>query len=292
MKNTVSETSGERRILGALMTIGAMTLIPTADGIGKNMMDSLPPLQVICGRFVAHFLWVAPFVIFRYRAKLFNQFNPRGQFIRAAFLFLSAFLYMLSLAEIPLARAIALFAIAPFVVAALSFAVLGERVRAAAVFCIVGGFFGVLCIARPDTGFHIYNMVALVSGILYGFFILASRKVAGSAPPMVGSFYVGAVGGLSLSCILLFSETKPLDTHTLYDFVLMGGLTALAHYLLARAFDFARAAFLSLFLYWEIAAGIVIGFVLHNDIPDFRDWIGIVVIMFFGIVLIVRDKAK
>ena len=124
MKNTISETSGERRILGALMTIGAMTLIPTADGIGKNMMDSLPPLQVICGRFVAHFLWVAPFVIFRYRAKLFNQFNPRGQFIRAAFLFLSVFLYMLSLSEIPLARAIALVTIAPFVVAALSFVAL------------------------------------------------------------------------------------------------------------------------------------------------------------------------
>ena len=292
MKNPVSETSGERRVLGALMIVGALTLIPLGDGIGKSLMDSLPPLQVICGRFVAHFLWIAPFAIFRYRAKLFNQFNPRGQIIRATLLFLAVLLYMLSLVELPLARMIALTSVAPFVVAALSFVVLGERVRAMAVLCIAGGFFGVLLIARPDAGFHPYNIVALASGIVYAFFILASRKVAGSAPPMVGSFYVGAVGGLSLSCIVLFAETKPLDARALSSFALMGGLTALAHYLFARAFDLARASFLSLFYYWEIAAGVVIGFVLHNDIPDFRDWIGIVVIMFFGVVLIARDREK
>ena len=286
------KTENERRVLGALMIVGAMTLLPMGDGIGKSLMDSLPPLQVVCGRFVAHFLWVAPFVIFYYRRRLLSEFNSRAQVFRAVLLFASALLFFLSIAEIPLARAIALFASAPFVVAALSFALLGERVRVAGVLCIVGGFGGVLCIARPDADWQWHNILAISAGVVYALFLLISRKYAGAAPPMVGSFYVGAVGGAILLFLMLFVDTVPPDNGQIASFALMGGLTALAHYFLARAFDFARAVFLSLFTYWEIAAGVIIGFLLHGDIPDIRDWIGIAVITAFGMALIVREDRE
>ena len=278
-------------MFGALMIIGAFTLLPLGEGIGKSLMASLPPLEVMCGRFTAHFLWLAPFVIFRHRGKLIREYHPRAQIIRASLLSASILFFVLSISVIPLARAIALTMVSPFIVTALSFAVLGERVRAAHLICIVGGFSGVLLIARPDIGLEWHNMFAIISGVLYACFLLASRKLP-SAPPEVGSFYIGLVGMTALLPLMFFIETKPPSIGEIALFAVIGGVIALAHYFLVLAFKYAKAVFLALFTYWELPAAVIIGLILHGDIPDFRDWIGIVVIMFFGVALIMRDRAK
>ena len=197
--------------LGALMVVAAMTLIPSAEGIAKHLMDSYPPLQVVWARFAVHFLLLAPFVIFRYRGKLLREFRPRAQMIRGALMFSSVLLFMLSIAIIPLARAVALFAVAPFVVALLSFAILGERTRAAHFICIAFGFCGVVLIARPDS--HVFewaNLLAVGGGILYAFYLVASRKLTGSAPAIVGGFFAALIGALFLAPLMPFIAIAPL----------------------------------------------------------------------------------
>ncbi|MGI9306793.1 MAG: hypothetical protein ACR2P5_05750 [Gammaproteobacteria bacterium] len=54
---------------------------------------------------------------------------------------------------------------------------------------------------------------------------------------------------------LPLAEIKPADGGVIAVFLLMGGMSALA-------------AFLSLFVYWEIAAGVIVGFAMHGEIPD------------------------
>ncbi len=292
MPNALSQTQhSEKRLLGALLMVGAFTLIPLGEGIGKSLMASLPPLEVMCGRFTAHFLWLAPFVIFRHREKLIHEFHPRAQIIRGAFLSVAILFFVLSISVIPLARAVALSLVAPFIVAALSFAVLGERVRASHFICIAGGFGGVLLIARPDAGLEWHNIFAIICGVFYALFLLASRKLP-AAPPEVGSFYVAAVGAAALLPLMFFVETKPPGAGEIAFFAVIGGVIALAHYLLALAFKYAKAAFLSLFTYWEIAAAVIIGLILHGDIPDAREWLGIAVIVFCGIMMALHGEKR
>lgn len=278
-------------MLGALLVVGAMTLIPLGDGIIKNLMASLPPLEVMFGRFAAHFLWVAPFVIFRHRGKLIHEFHPRAQIIRGALLSAAFLFFVLSISVIPLARAVALFTVSPFIVAALSFAVLGERVRASHFIYIAGGFGGVLLIARPDAGLEWHNILAIISGVLYAGFLLASRKLP-AAPAEVGSFYAAAVGAAIFLPLMFFVEIKPPSIGEIGLFAFIGGIIALAHYLLILAFSYARAAFLAMFTYWEIAAAVIVGWLLHGDIPDAHEWLGIAVIVSCGIMMILHGEKR
>ncbi len=288
--NLPGAARAERRALGALMVVAGMTLIVLCEGVGKNLMQTLPPLQVFFGRFSAHLFVLAPFAAFACRGGLFSEFNPRAQILRGGLLAASVFLFMLAVSEIPLARASALVAVSPFVVAALSFALLGERVNAVNLICIAAGFGGVLLIARPDIGLEWHNISCIASGVLYALFMLVSRKFSGGAPGVARSLYVAlAATALSLP-LLAFVEIKPVSGGALAAFLLIGCMSALAHYLMARAFDFAPAAFLAPFANWEIAAAVVIGFAMHGDIPDIRDWIGIAVIVSCGLVLVLRGK--
>ena len=281
----------EKRLLGASLVICAMTLIILGEGIGKSLMESLPPLEVMFGRFVAHFLLLSPFVIFRYRGKLLREFHPRAQIIRAALLVSSIMLFVLSISAIPLARAVALISVAPFIVAALSFAVLGERVRFAQFVCIAGGFGGVILIARPDAGLEWHNILALISSGFYAGFLLASRKLP-AAPAEVGSLYVAMVGTAALLPMLFFIDTKPPSIGETALFAFIGAIIALAHCLLVLAYNYARAAFLAIFAYSEIAGAVIFGWLLHGDIPDAREWLGIAVIVVSGVMMVLHGEKR
>ena len=278
------------RLTGALMVVVGVSLIATLEGISKILMQSLAPTQVFAGRFIVHLLLLSPFIIWTYRCRLWRDFNPRIQIFRGACLAVSVFLFVLALSQMPLARAIALVAVSPFVVALLSFIMLGERVRMLNIIFIGGGFGGVLLIARPDIGLDWHNLIAVLSGVCYALFIIFSRKISAAVPGMVSSLYVAIAAVVMVLPFLLLTEIKSLSAEDIQLFILAGGMSAGAHYFMARAFTFAEASFLSLFVYWELAAAIIVGFLFHGDIPDIRDWGGICIITVCGIMMILVGR--
>lgn len=270
----------------------AMTLIAVSDGIAKHLMESYPPPQVVWARFMAHFATLAPFAIYIYRGKLLRQFKPGAQIVRGGLMFLSVLLFMLSIAVIPLGRAAVLFSISPFVVALLSRPLLGEQTRAAHWACIAVGFGGVLLIARSDGDWQVANLLAASGGICYAFYLLASRKLSGGAPAIVGGFFASLVGTLAMTPLMPAVAIAPLVVSDIALFSTVGVLVALAHYFLIRAFDFAPAVFLAPFVYWEIAAASLVGALLHGDIPDIRDICGAAVIVAAGIALLFTGESQ
>ena len=282
----------QNRLIGALMVVAGVSLIATLEGVSKTLMESLSPLQVFAGRFAAHFVVLSPFIMFTYRRRLFNEFNPRTQIFRSACLAVSVFLFIIALSKMPLARAIALVAVSPFIVAALSPAILGERVRILNLIFVCGGFGGVLLIARPDIGLDWHNMLGIASGACYALFMILSRKMPAAVPGMVSSLYISITSIILILPVLLFVEMKPLNADEIMVFLLMGVMSACAHYFMARAFTFAEASFLSLFVYWELAAAVIVGFLLHGDLPDIRDWAGIFTIIICGIMMILCGRKQ
>ena len=281
----------ERPVLAALLMMGAFSLIPLSDGIAKNLTASFSPWEVAFGRFAAHFLWMAPFVIFYHRAKLIREYHPREQIIRGLLLAASVVLIILAFSVIPQARAIALQMFSPFIVALLSFVILGERVRPVHFVYIAGGFCGVMLIVRPDIGLEWHNILAIISGVFFALFVIVSRKFT-PVPPEVGSFYVAMTGAVALFPLIFFIETKPLTISDIAGFTMMGGCIALAYYFMVLAFKYAKAAFLALFQYWEIAMAVIVGWIFHGDIPDSHEWLGIAVIVFCGMMMILHGKKR
>ena len=184
------------------------------------------------------------------------------------------------------ANAIAVLYVYPFIIALLAPFVLGERGGAASWIGVVGGFCGVLLVARPtsdglaDTG----AAWVLLCGASVALQMILNRKLGATIDPMLTST-IGA-----LVAVLIMTPIAPFvwETPTHWQLALLGAIGAMAAFsqtLFAFAFARTPAAELVPFTYSEIIAGVVIGFALFGTLPDAVSWIGIAAIAASGLLV-------
>ncbi|MDZ7799713.1 MAG: DMT family transporter [Trueperaceae bacterium] len=279
-----------RLLTGFLLMMGAMILLPVMDGFAKHLQTRYPVAQVVWARYLFHLLVMLPLVLARFGPRALWPERVGVQVFRGSLLLGATTLFFSSIARMPLADTLALFFVSPLVVTVLATLVLGEPVgwrRAAAV---AVGFAGVLVILRPGTGvFEWTALLAVGAGTVHGLYMLTTRKLAGSAPPLVTLAYTALVGAIVMSAIVGFVWVPP----TPGDFglmLLLGLLAAAGHFLIIKAFDHAPAAWLAPVGYSEIVMSTLVGYVAFGDFPDGWTWIGIAIIVASGLYVSVRER--
>ncbi len=282
---TPSTTPPLNLALGALLMLGSMVLLPVMDGLAKGLSERYPVLQVTWARYLFHLLSMLPLLLVRYRPKELLPTRAGLQLVRGALLLAATVLFFAGLAQLPQATALALFFISPLVVTLLAPLLLGERVGAWRVLAVVIGFGGVLLILRPGSDAASWGAVlALLAGVVHAFYMLFTRRLAGSAPPLVTLAYTAVVGAVIMSVVVVFVWVTP----TPRDFtimVLLGVLAASGHFLLIKAFDHAPATFLAPLGYAEMVTALVFGYLAYGHLPDALAWIGMVIIVGTGVLV-------
>ena len=200
---------------------------------------------------------------------------PRGICWAGATLF-----FFLSLEKNPLPSALALLFVAPVAVTVFAPVFLGEKVRAADIAATVAGFGGAILVLRPGGDFSPSLLFALVAGVCYAGYILLTRRAADGSPART-VFFAGAFAALFLFPFALWSWQAPTPA-ALLAALAMGGLSALSHWMIARACDFAPAAALAPLLYTEIIGAAAVSWILLAESPDPAAWGGIAVIIAGG----------
>lgn len=270
-------------LLGTLLMLAAMVLLPIMDGLAKGLSERYPVLQVVWARYVFHFLAMLPLVLVRYKPRELVPKRAGLQLLRGAMLLTGTALFFGGLAQLPQATVLALFFVSPLVVTILAPLLLGERVGAWRVVAVLVGFAGVLLILRPGSGAVSWGAaMALGAGVVHGFYMIFTRRLAGSAPPLVTLGYTAVVGAIIMSVVVIFVWVTP----TAADFlvmVLLGVLAAGGHFLLIKAFDHAPATYLAPLGYAEMVTAILYGFLAYGHLPDPLGWLGITVIVGAGV---------
>lgn len=185
--------------------------------------------------------------------------------LRAAIVGIILISFFWGLARLPLAEAIGLSFIAPLFALFLAALLLGERIRAQAVWAAVLGFAGVGVIVAGQFGGTAYTeetllgtLSVLVSTVFYGFNLVLTRKQAQIASPIEIMFFQ------NLALLAIMSLAAPwlaMQLPSEYWLPLVG-ITALSlsgQYLMSWAYARAEAQFListeySAFI-WAIALG-------------------------------------
>ncbi len=280
----------ENPLLGIALMIAAMFVVPAMDAIAKILSADYPVMQVVWARYFFHSLILLPVVLLRYRPSDLIPPRPALQILRGGFLLVSTLLFFGAIAVMPLADAIALVFVYPLVVTALSPLVLGEKVglfRYSAVFL---GFVGALIIIRPGSDTLQWSaLMALAAAVVYAFYSLTTRKLSGTAPPLVTLTYTALLGSLVMTALLpAFWVTPSLQDLGLM--LLMGAIAALGHWLVIKAYEHASASVIAPFGYSEIIMATAIGFVLFGDFPDGWTWAGVAVVVSSGVVISWRES--
>ena len=277
-------------LAGILLMLAAMTVVPLMDGVAKHLSAAYPVVQVVWARYFFHLAILLPVVLWRHGVDALVLRRPALQIVRGGFLLGSTIFFFAAIALMPIADALALVFVAPLMVTALSPVVLKEQVGIRRWAAVSVGFVGVMVIVRPGfSTFHWGMVLALSAGATYALYSLATRKLSGSAPPLVTLAYTALLGALCMSAVVPFFWIPP-DPTGLAWMILLGLIAAGAHFLIIKAFEHAEASLLAPLGYAEIFMATVVGYFAFGDFPDPWTWLGITIVIGSGVYVSLRER--
>jgi drug/metabolite transporter (DMT)-like permease len=298
----------ERRLLAALLITSGIGIASAQDAIVKSVAHSMPVYEalLIRGAVGAPILavWLALTDGFKsFITPLFGRLVLRGFILSSAYI-----AFLLAIAAMPIANAVAIYFTMPFFVATLAGPFLGESVPVYRWLAMSSAFIGVLIMVRPGVGvFEPASLLALYSAFGYAVGQMMGRRYSQSVPPITMSnvqnavylvvaatmFFVfnGAGWELTGHKSLAFLS-RPAVVPTLTEFLLlslMGALAAVASVLFTFAYKFAQSNFVAPFEYTAMIWAVFYGLVLFGDFPDAMTWVGMAVVIAAGLWMMWRD---
>ena len=272
-----------------ILNLSAWVMLPIMDGFAKYLSTSIPVLQITWSRYFFTVFFVLPIMFFFFRKNLIWTEQPKLQLIRGLLLFCANILFFYSISIISLSKALTLAFIAPIIVTALSPILLGEKVGLRRWLAVIMGFIGSLIVIRPGfVEINLASIAALGTGMLYGFYLIVTRKLHNSDNPLLTLLLTGIVGGVIGSIIMPFVWVEP----TVSEWLMMsaiGFFASIGHLLLILSLMYADASKLAPFGYFEIITNIILGYYFFNDFPDIWTFIGLFIIISSGIYVFKRE---
>ena len=267
----------------------AWVMLPIMDGFAKYLSTDLPILQITWSRYFFTVVFTLPVMFFFYNKQLVWTDKPKLQFIRGMILLCANVCFFYAISVISLAKALTLAFIAPLIVTAFSPILLGEKVGVKKWTAVVIGFIGSLVVIRPGfVELNLASFAALGTGVMYGFYLIITRKLSTSDNPLLTLLLTGLVGAVLASCVVPFIWVKP----SLNQWSMMAGIGVFAcigHLFLILSLKYADASKLAPFSYFEIITNILIGYYFFSNFPDSWTFLGLFIIVCSGIYISRRE---
>ena len=268
----------------------AWVMLPIMDGFAKYLSSDLPVLQITWARYFFTVAFTLPIMFFFFRKNLVWTDKPKLQLIRGLILLTANVCFFYSISIISLAKALTLAFIAPLIVTAFSPIFLGEKVGFRRWSAVIIGFIGSMVVIRPGfVEINLASLAALGTGVMYGFYLIITRKLSSSDNPLLTLLLTGVVGAIIISFVMPFVWIKP----TLNQWSMMAAIgifECVGHLFIILSLKYADASKLAPFSYFEIVTNIIIGYYFFSDFPDKWTFLGLFIIILSGIYISRREN--
>ena len=268
----------------------AGVMLSIKDGFAKFLSSDLSVLQIAWARYFFTVAFTLPIMFLFFRKNLVWTDKPKLQLIRGLILLTANVCFFYSISIISLAKALTLAFIAPLIVTAFSPIFLGEKVGFKRWSAVIIGFIGSMVVIRPGfVEINLASLAALGTGVMYGFYLIITRKLSSSDNPLLTLLLTGVVGAIIISFVIPFVWVKP----TLNQWSMMAAIgifACIGHLFIILSLRYADASKLAPFSYFEIVTNIIIGYYFFSDFPDNWTFLGLFIIIFSGIYISRREN--
>ena len=282
------------------MMIGFCVLAPASDALVKILGDGIPLLQVLIARFMAQLLLLRR-NLWTSRHYTWMRADRIGLVILRSVLHLVAIAFLfLSLRFLPLADAIAIAYVLPFLILAVGWFT-GDRTSPLTLGLCLLGFVGTLMVVQPsftDVGWP--ALLPIVVAVLFTGFMFITRKISKYIEPIDLQAANGVCAMVILLPIALVGKSLeipmlmmvPVSNVELLYLIGLGVLGTLAHLMMTWALRFASAPTVAPVQYLEIPFAALYGWLIFKDLPNGLSAIGIVVTITAGLLVLRYSKAS
>ncbi len=289
----------ERPGLGIALMVGFALLAPMMDSFAKLIGDAVAVAQIATTRFVMQAALLMPL------AALMGWLHWPGRaevglhLVRAALMLVATALFFQALKTLPVADAIAIFFVEPFILTLLGGLILREPIGPRRYIACAVGFAGALLIIQPSfAAFGAVAMLPLGTALLFAFYMILTRRMATRMHPITLQTYTGLAAmclGLPVLVALNGSGIAALDPswpdmRTVWLLLGMGVCATASHICLSFALSFAPASLLAPMQYLEIVGATVLGLLIFGDFPNALSLVGIALIIASGLYVFLRER--
>lgn len=300
MTNTTSSAPSTDNILtGVALMLGFCLTAPLLDVAAKLASSSVPVGQITAARFVVQCALMAPFIWVMGLTLHVARALWVPLILRALLLLFATFCFIAAIRVMPLADALAIVFVAPFIVLLFGKFYLGEDVGPRRIGACIVGFVGVLFVIQPS--FAAFGAVALIplgTAVAFAFYILVTRGLSRRMHPVALQFHTGLIASLICIPVLLLAQGSGSE---LFDPVWPAGIAwlwlfgagffaTLSHMMMTYALSLAPSATLAPLQYFELPVATVFGYLVFHDFPNTLSLIGIAIIIGAGLYMIHRER--
>ena len=285
--------------LGILLMLGFCIVAPMGDAVAKLLGGTIPLGELLFVRFAVQVILLAPLVWITRR-----HWRMRGRVLQLTFL--RTLLHIggigamfTALKYLPLADAVAIAFVMPFLMLLLGKYVLGEEIGMRRIGACVVGFGGTLMVIQPS--FVVIGWPALwplLMAVIFAFFMLVTRQIAKQTDPIGLQAVSGVMACLILTPLLLIGTWLDITPLTLlaptgHDWGLLlaiGVLGTVTHLLMTWSLRYAPASTLASMQYLEIPIATLFGWLIFDQLPNTLASVGIAVTIAAGLYVILREQ--
>lgn len=266
-----------------------MFLFSAVDTQAKFLTDSFHPIQIVWSRQCGLLFGMVVLLALRGIA-IFHTEYPGLQIIRGALAAGSATIFIVAISFVPLADAVAVSFVAPFIVTVLGAFILREPVGVRRWTAVIIGFIGTLIVIRPGSGvIHPAVILVLLAASLFALRQVVSRVLSSSDRTVTTVAYTALVGSLLLTVPLPFVWRWPATNIDAALMVSIAVLAAFAELLVIKALEVAQAVVVAPVQYTLLIWGTMYGYLVFAQLPDLWTWVGALIIVATGLYTLHRE---
>ena len=290
----------DRPLIGLLFVFAFCLLAPLGDALVKLVGFGAPLMMLMLSRFVFQALSLVPVALVLQRG------FPKGRRVfgliclRSLFHIAGIGMMFISLRFLPLADAIAIVFVFPFILLFLGRFLLGETVGRDRIIACVMGFGGCLLVIKPSFAeVGLFALLPIAVAFAFSIFMLITRSIAKECDPISLQATSGAVSMAMLLLVWLLAGnnapndlaiTLPASESIGWLLFAIGALGTAGHLCMTIALRFAPSATLAPLQYIEIPIATFLGWLFFREFPDGLAALGIMITIGAGVFVVMSER--
>jgi drug/metabolite transporter (DMT)-like permease len=290
-----------RPLLGISLMLAFCVLAPLLDVCSKLATQTVPVGQITAARFLVQGALMLPIALILGITWRVSLRDAGLLALRAVFLILSTFGFVAGVRVMPLADALAIVFIEPFILLILGHLIFGDHIGPRRIVASIVGFIGALFVIQPSiTAFGTVALFPLLTAFTFAAYMLVTRAMSERVSPVAQQLHTSIAGSLIAVPVLALTNDSAIPH---MDLIWPQGLAwawlfgvgfwaAASHMCMTLALKYAPASSLAPIHYLEIIMAVGLGYLIFGDFPTPLTWVGIAVISASGLYIIHRERTQ